>query len=169
MKQITLLMFMALFLLPGQTNCDDQRADFRSDPGKYKDAGKEIYVDIKGIGLEDKSGVEKAKEIVDAAAGIATTVNFIPGAQAITTPLVAGLGAISAILTYFTVKKTKEIKVITEDRDKHEKRSNNYREVINDGIVEGGDPDIIDVTTLSSGMDKDTKAHFNEEGKAKIQ
>lgn len=168
MKKVYLMLLMAIVMLSSAKGCDDQVADYKEQPGKYKETGKIVISQVKAIDLKGKTALEKTKAVVDTVNGVATTVSFIPGVQAIVTPITAGLTAISIILGYFTAKKSKAVKVITEDRDKHEKRSNNYREVINDGIVEGDHPETINVETLSAGMDKDTKAHFNDEGKAKI-
>lgn len=164
-KLLTLIV-LATFLM-GNTSCDQQIEDAKSNPEKYKTAGKDIYKKAKETELSGTT-LEKTRNIVDSAKEITTTLNFIPGAQSITTPLTIGLGLLSTALTFFVAREKKKVKVITERAEKSEAVSNNYREGLEAGINEGDDQKVVDIKVLKTVFDKDTKAHFNGEGVALI-
>ena len=162
--KILILLILSALLLPSQTGCDEQVSDVKANGGQYVEAGKTIIKIAKDTDVDNSSGVETAKNIVDSVAGVATTVSFIPGAQSITVPLVAGLTAISTILGYFTVKKNKEIKVVTADRDKHVAIADDYGGALEAAIMSGEDDSVANVEILEAVMDTQTKSHFNAKG-----
>lgn len=51
---------------------------------------------------------------------------------------------------------------------KHKATAENYREGIEAGIAEGEDKNVVSIPVLKEVLNKETKAHFNSEGVAKI-
>lgn len=132
-----------------------------ADVPQYMEGGTEIYTTMKEVDLSGNIASD-VKEVVDKLQGVTSVVtNILPVAKPYELPIKAGLGVLSMILGLFAVKKAKDAK-------KHEARADNYSESIESAISEGSNQGIIEVDTLKTHLDKDTKAHFNASGSARL-
>ncbi len=153
MRRKYLLLTMALVFLPA-FGCNDLKTDAINNPGKYLEASKTTYGNVKSTNL-DGTNLDKAKSVVDTVGAVVTTVGTtVPGTQGYAGIAIMILTAASGVLEFF--------------RRKEKKKADNYREGIEAGIQYGDDQSNANVHVLKEVLDKNTKEHFNKEGQTKL-
>lgn len=160
MKKIYGLLLIAAFTLTAGA-CEQEVTHARQNPGQYVQGGKDLVKIVKGTNVTADSTLEKAANITNSAASAVGALSFIPGVNAVAAPLTAGLTALGTLLGWMVVREKKKVTV-------EKKKADNYRESIEAGIQDGEDKAIVNVSVLKEVLDKETKAHFNEEGQVKL-
>jgi len=170
MKKINLifLVLLAIVLSAGDGGCGDGFetvvTDGMENPAKYQKAGKSVYETVKETDIDNESGLETAKNVIDSAKDVVGTVSFIPVVSNYAKPITIGLGVLSTVLGWFMHREKKKVKVVTERAEKSEKIADNYSESLDAARMEGDVKHSVEVEHLEKYLDKQTKAHFNATG-----
>jgi len=154
--KLIFLVLLATVLSAG--SCDAVVQDGLQSPGKYVDAGGQVYEVITETDVDNDSKVETAKNVVDTAAKVVGTVAAtVPGAQGPGAILVGVLTIISTGLAFFAAREKKRA-------NKSERIANDYSSSIDIARLEDDDRNAIDVGDLEKNLSQETKDHFNPTG-----